>query len=70
MVDPIYESPLLTEEEAAGYCRCKPRTLRAWRSLKTGPTVTWVGDLARYNKTDLDAWLESRREPMSLSQAV
>ena len=53
---------LLSNEEAAYYIGVRRETLDAWRC--TGrqqiPHIK-VGRLVKYRKSDLDAWLETRR---------
>jgi excisionase family DNA binding protein len=55
------ESPYLTYEEAASYCRCNRVTL--WRASRrgdlraSGPPNT---RLVRFRVVDLDAWMGSR----------
>jgi hypothetical protein len=56
---------LLTESEAAEYLRLSVSFLRAAR-LKdprtSGPPIVRMGRAVRYLVTDLDTWLQSRRE--------
>ena len=55
-------SDLLTEVEAANFLGLEPKTLAVWRSTKRYPlSYLKVGRLVRYCKSDLIAFLESRR---------
>ena len=45
---------------AADYLGCAPGTLRNWTSKRRVPHRK-VGRLTRFLKSDLDAWLDSRR---------
>jgi excisionase family DNA binding protein len=51
-----------TEAEAAAYLGVKPGTLSVWRSTRRYDLpYLKVGRLVRYDKADLDRWLQSRR---------
>ncbi|SFA75081.1 DNA binding domain-containing protein, excisionase family [Collimonas sp. OK607] len=55
------QSDLLSREEAAAYLGISPRSLAVWKSVgRYNLPVIKVGRLAKYRKSDLDAWLESR----------
>ncbi len=55
------QSDLLTREEAAAYLGVTPHTLAVWKSTKRyNLPVVKVGRLARYRKTDLDAFIARR----------
>jgi excisionase family DNA binding protein len=57
----VQSSPLLSRVQAAEYLGLRPGTLAIWAmSSKHGLRVIKVGKLAKYRKSDLDAWLESR----------
>lgn len=60
---PATANELLTVNEAAIYLGVAVQTLHNWRS--TGryrlPCLR-VGRLVRYRRSDLDAWLESRKQ--------
>jgi excisionase family DNA binding protein len=57
----VTESPYLTYQEAASYCRCDRTTL--WRATRSG-TLKASGPnevrVVRFHKDDLDAWMRSR----------
>jgi helix-turn-helix protein len=56
------DSDLLTEAEAAGFLGVEPKTLSVWRSTKRYPLAYLkIGRLVRYSRSDLVAFLESRR---------
>ena len=48
---------VLTPEEAAGFLRISPETLRTWRHLGEGPRYLKMGRVVRYHRADLKAWL-------------
>lgn len=60
---PIHSNPhLLTEAEAADFLGLEPKTLAVWRSTKRYPlSYVKVGRLVRYYRSDLVAFLDSRR---------
>ena len=52
------DTQLLTESEAAGLLRLKPKTLARWRWAGTGPIYRKIGGAIRYAVTDLERYLE------------
>jgi hypothetical protein len=53
---------LLTEVEAAHFLGLEPKTLAVWRCTKRYPlSYIKVGRLVRYYRSDLVAFLDSRR---------
>lgn len=54
-------SPFLTTKQAAAYLRLMPSTLENWRSAGDGPVFHKLGGRIYYTRTDLQAWVESRR---------
>jgi hypothetical protein len=53
---------LLTDVEAASFLGIEPKTLAVWRSTKRYPlSYVKVGRLVRYYRSDLIAFLDSRR---------
>jgi excisionase family DNA binding protein len=48
------------ERQAARYLNLSPRTLQAWRRKGDGPRYLKLGAAVRYDRADLDAWLEER----------
>lgn len=61
---------LLTRAEAAAYLGIKPQTLSAWKCCgRYHLPVVLVGRLPRYRKSDLDAWIASRTERTTPSDA-
>lgn len=56
------DRPTMTSKEAADYIDHDEATLRTWRCTgKVKIPFYKVGSKVRYKKSDLDAWLESRR---------
>ena len=54
-------SNLLKEVEAAHYLRLRPKTLRQWRSIGSGPQYYRVGGSIRYDQKQLDKFLIAGR---------
>jgi excisionase family DNA binding protein len=52
---------IFNTREAADYVRLGKPTLERFRISGDGPVFCKLGGAVRYRKTDLDAWLESRR---------
>lgn len=50
---------LLDTEAAAEYLGVRPQTLANWRYLGRGPRYYRVVSLVKYDRADLDAWLET-----------
>lgn len=49
---------LLTTAEVAALLRVNRTTLGRWRSLGTGPRVTWLSaNIPRYQRADVVEWL-------------
>lgn len=53
---------LLTIDEVAEACRVTPETVRYWRKQNIGPKGFRVGRAIRYAESDLQAWIDERRE--------
>lgn len=57
------DSQLLNAEQAAQYLGVAKQTLHNWRSSgRYRLPCLRVGRLVRYRRSDLDAWLESRKQ--------
>jgi excisionase family DNA binding protein len=54
---------IMTRPEAASYMKLPRRTLDAWAYRGEGPPFFKIGRHTRYRRTDVDAWLETRRQP-------
>jgi excisionase family DNA binding protein len=55
------ESPYLTYEEAARYCRCERTTI--YRAVKAGRLrASGPGTAIRFHRNELDRWMDSRNE--------
>lgn len=48
---------ILDEDGAAEYLSVSSGTLRVWRSQGRGPKYRKIGRIIRYEKADLDSWL-------------
>lgn len=51
----------LTTAEAAALVGCSERTLQSWRGAGQGPPSVKLGNLVRYKREDVDAWIEGGR---------
>ena len=51
----------LTESDAARYYNVSKALLRKWRRLGSGPSFFRMGRTIRYQRRDLDAYLEAHR---------
>jgi len=55
----VTDSPYLTYQEAAAYCRCDRTTL--WRAVRAGDLrASGPGRAVRFHRDELDAWMDSR----------
>jgi len=52
---------LLTTQEVAEYLHVHPKSVDRWASRGEGPPFVRLGSVRRYDKADLDAWLEARK---------
>ena len=59
---PIVETPYVTLDEAAAYCRCSPKTISNHHSLGNVHAMPATRPL-RFRREDLDKWLSARRRP-------
>lgn len=51
-------SPLLTQQQAADFLSCSPRSLEAWRLRGGGPRFLRLGRrCVRYRLSDLSNWI-------------
>lgn len=50
---------IMDEDAAAEYLSVSSGTLRIWRSKGRGPKYRKIGRMIRYDKSDLDVWLNS-----------
>lgn len=56
-----FQSDLLTRREAAAYLGVTPETLAVWASTRRYPLRSVkIGRLAKYRKSDLDSFINSR----------
>jgi predicted DNA-binding transcriptional regulator AlpA len=46
---------------AAAYLGMEPGTLENWRYKGLGPRVIHLGRSVRYDRSDLDAWIEAQK---------
>ena len=55
---------LLTIDELAEWLNVAPATVRDWRTRRPGflPVAVKLGGQVRYRRSDVEAWLEARRE--------
>lgn len=52
---------MLNDRQAAEFLNVGLQTLRNWRSQHRGPSYHRLGRLIRYNGTDLERYLESKK---------
>ena len=52
---------LINEKELAEYSGFKIQTLQKWRLFGKGPVFLKIGASVRYDKADVDRWLDSCR---------
>lgn len=55
-----YLDELLTVEDVAAWVRVEPATVYRWVSRGTAPKHSKVGDLVRFRRADVRAWLTER----------
>jgi excisionase family DNA binding protein len=55
---------LMTIDEVGAYMQVPVKTLYDWRHRGIGPPGMRVGRHVRYRRSDVDAWLESCRDPV------
>lgn len=56
-IAPEVQDQLYTIEEASGYLRTTPSTLRYWQSISKGPKSFKLGVRRLYRKSALDAFI-------------
>tara|TARA_B100000609_G_C17107728_1_gene378090 strand:+ start:598 stop:822 length:225 start_codon:yes stop_codon:yes gene_type:complete len=54
--------PLMSLPEVADYLQVAERTVYNWAHQGTIPSFKLVGNIWRFKKSDLDAWIETCRE--------
>lgn len=52
---------LLTIDEASQYLKIPVKTLRKWRLERSGPPSMKLGRHVRYDKADLDTWIDRQK---------
>jgi hypothetical protein len=52
---------LLTTRQAAIYLSLEPQTLEVWRGRGRGPSFVKIGSLVRYERQELQAFVERNR---------
>jgi predicted site-specific integrase-resolvase len=53
---------VLDPKSAATYLQVASQTLARWRVEGVGPPFLKLGTSVRYDKSDLDSWLDARRQ--------
>lgn len=53
--------PYLSQADVAEYLRVNPRTIRRWMQDKGMPCHR-IGDLVRFRRAEVDAWVQSQAE--------
>lgn len=54
--------PFATPQELAEYLSVPEGTLRQWRYRGAGPAYSKVGELVRYDWSDVEAWVAANRQ--------
>jgi excisionase family DNA binding protein len=54
---------LMTVDELAEYLRVPKDTVYHWRKHGQGPRGFRTGRYVRFRRSDVDAWLETQRDP-------
>jgi excisionase family DNA binding protein len=54
---------LMTVDEVAEYLRVPKETVYHWRKHGEGPRGFRTGRYVRFRRSDVDAWLETQRDP-------
>lgn len=52
---------LWDESETAEWLKISPKTLKSWRSVREGPTPTYIGRHPCYLRSDVIAWVKEQR---------
>lgn len=52
----------ITTAELAEWLRTSPATVRYWRSIGTGPPSYKVGRRVIYDRAEVDAWIDQKRQ--------
>lgn len=55
--------PLLSVDDVAARLGIPRQTIYEWRRLGKGPTGYRIGKYLRFHAADVEAWIESMREP-------
>lgn len=63
------ELELWDEAKTAEWLNLSPKTLRNWRSLRIGPTPTYIGRRACYLRADVMAWVKEQRAAAEIWRA-
>jgi excisionase family DNA binding protein len=61
---------LLTTAEVAEYLAVPVSTIHRWRYVGTGPLAIRVGRHLRFDRTDLDDWVEQQKTSPPRPQAL
>jgi hypothetical protein len=52
---------VMTTADVADFCKVPASTVEQWRWKRTGPPYSACGRHVRYLRSDVEAWLRSRR---------
>jgi excisionase family DNA binding protein len=61
---------LMTIAEVAQYLRVPKDTVYHWRKRGQGPRGFRTGRYVRFRRSDVDAWLETQRDPEPLRLGI
>jgi predicted DNA-binding transcriptional regulator AlpA len=62
------ESRLLTENGVAEQLNCSVALVRKWRRLGSGPKVVRIARLVRYQQSDVDSFIQTRKESAAVEK--
>jgi excisionase family DNA binding protein len=61
---PESDDRMMTVDDLAEYLGLPPATIYKQRSEGTGPPGFRIGKYVRWKRSEVDAWLESKRDPI------
>ena len=58
----LLDDEFFTVGGLARYLSVSPHTIYEWNAVGSGPAYYRIGRYVRYKKSDVEAWLEDRRQ--------
>lgn len=59
----LLDDEFFTVYGLARYLGVSPHTIYEWNAVGSGPAYYRIGRYVRYRKSDVEVWLEDRRQP-------